>query len=159
VEPGEVLGLVSSALEANPQVQIEGIEWSPVQALAPVADGSGDEQAEAAPDEPAEDPAADGTMADAGFQDGSPAGGQRVRLTIRGRVEPFDGDYPLAFQGVRTFMASLGADPRVISVRARKEPLDVSPQSTLSGELTPNLAADKAAFTINVLLRVDHGPA
>ena len=47
----------------------------------------------------------------------------------------------------------------MISVKARKEPLDVSPQSTLTGEMTPNLKTDKAAFTINVLLRVTHEPA
>lgn len=161
VEPGEILGLVSTAVEANPQVQIEGIEWSPVQARAPGTDesGSGEEQAAAAPDESADVPPPDELLADDGMQDESTTGGQRVRLTIRGRVEPFDGDYPLAFRGVRTFMASLGADPRVISVKARREPLDVSPRSTLTGELTPDLKTDKAAFTINVLLRVSHEPA
>ncbi len=145
VEPDEILGLVSSAVDANPQVQIEGIDWSPVRAVAAVADDSGSDGTETvSPTDEAED----GT-----------AGEQRVRLTIRGRVEPFAGNYPLAFRGVRTFMASLQADPRVIAVKAGKEPLDVSPRSTVTGEMTPNLKADKAAFTINVLLRVNHGPA
>lgn len=161
VEPDEILGLVSNAVDANPQVQIEGIEWSPVKALTPAADGdgSGEEQAASPGDESAEFQAGDESLADDGLQDESATDGQRVRLTIRGRVEPFDGDYPLAFRGVRTFMASLGADPRVISVKARKEPLDVNPQSTLTGELTPSLTTDKAAFTINVLMRVSHEPA
>jgi len=161
VEPDEVLGLVSRAVEANPQVQIEAIEWSAVKPLAPVADGdgSGEEQPAAPPDESAESPAADESLAGTGAQDGSGADGQRVRLTIRGRIEPFDGDYPMAFLGVRTFMASLGADPRVISVKAKKEPLDVRPESTLTGELTPKLAVDNAPFTINVLLRVGREPA
>jgi len=145
VEPDEILGLVSSAVDANPQVQIEGIEWSPVRAIAATADDSGSDGTE--PVAPT-DEAGDGT-----------AGEQRVRLTIRGRVEPFAGNYPLAFRGVRTFMASLQADPRVIAVKAGKEPLDISPRSTVTGEMTPNLKADKAAFTINVLLRVNHGPA
>ena len=60
-------------------------------------------------------------------------------------------------------VAALVADPRVISVKARKEPLDVSPQSTLTGEVTPDLIADKAGFTLNVVLRVNgrvsHEPA
>lgn len=159
VEPGEILGLVSTAVEANPQVQIEGIEWSPVQALAPSADGEtgGEEPAVDASGEPSGEPGE--ALAGDVMPDESAAGEQRVRLTIRGRVEPFDGNYPLAFRDLRTFMGALGADPRVISVKARKEPLDVSPQSTLTGELTPNLKADKAAFTINVLLRFSHEPA
>lgn len=156
VDPDEILGLVSRAVDANPQVQIEAIEWSPVQALAPAADGSG--EAPASLEESTEVPAADGAVAGSG--DGSTTGEQRVRLTIRGRVEPFDGNYPLAFLDVRTFMNSLGADQRVISVKAKKEPLDVSPQSTITGELTPNMTtADKAGFTINVLLRVNNEPA
>ena len=159
IEPGEILGLVSNAVDANPQVQIEGIEWSPVQQLVLDGDGSGGEQAVMPPDGSGGGPATDEPQDDAGLQDGSTGGEQRVRLTIRGRVEPFDGDYPLAFLGVRQFIASLEADPGVISVKARKEPLDVSPQSTLTGEMTPDLKADKAGFTINVLLRVNHEPA
>ncbi len=159
VEPAEILGLVSGAVDANPQVQIEGIEWSPVRALTPAADGSEGDGTDGAT--PTDDGADDGgaVLADTGPQRGATAAEQRVRLTIRGRVEPFAGDYPLAFRGVRTFMASLQADPRVISVKAGKEPLDINPRSTLTGEMTPNLRADKAAFTINVLLRASHGPA
>lgn len=144
VEPDEVLGLVSSAVEANPQVQIEGVDWSPVQALAPVADAEegGNPVAATPRDDSSDTP-----------------GEQRVRLIIHGRVEPFDGDYPIAFLGLRTFMASLAADPRVLSVKARKEPLDISPQSSLTGEMTPHATADKAAFTLNLLLRIRHEPA
>ncbi len=159
VEPDEILGLVSDAVDANPQVQIEGIAWSPVRAFTPTTDDGGSDSADGAT--PA-DEAADGSdavLADNGVQPETTAGEQRVHLTIRGRVEPFTGDYPLAFRGVRTFMGSLAADPRVISVKAGKEPLDISPRSTLTGEMTPNLRTDKAAFTINVLLRVTHGPA
>jgi hypothetical protein len=161
VEPDEVLGLVSRAVEANPQVQIEAIEWSALKPLALAADGDGSAEEPAAnlSDESAEAPATDGSLADSGVQDGSAADGQRVRLTIRGRIEPFDGDYPTAFLLVRTFMASLGADARVLSVQAKKEPLDVRPESTLTGEFNPKLTADKAAFTINVLLRAPHEPA
>lgn len=153
VEPGEILGLVSNAVEASPQVRIGGIEWTTVQALAAPDDGAGGVESEAAIDESGE---AGDAPDDAGTQAGVVDGEQRVRLTIRGHIAPFDGNYPLAFLGVRTFMASLGADPRVISVKARKEPLDINPQSTLTGEITPGQKSDEAEFTINVLLRVGH---
>jgi hypothetical protein len=161
VEPDEILGFVSRAVDANPQVQLEGIEWSPVQAIAAAADSSESDGTEplAPTDEAVNGTGDEAAPADAGPQVEATAGEQRVRLTIRGRVEPFAGNYPLAFRSVRTFMVSLENDPRVISVKAGREPLDINPRSTLTGELTPNLKADKAAFTINVLLRVNHGPA
>jgi hypothetical protein len=150
MDPQELLGLVSTALESNPQVMIEGLEWAPVQ---PIATASNEEGTVATEGDPGQvesaDPAeAEAPVVEAGTQE------QRIRLAIRGRVEPFDGNYPLAFLGVRTFMQSLRSDPRVISVKARKEPLDVSLQSTLTGEITPQMATGKAGFTINVLLRV-----
>jgi len=154
VEPVEVLALVSRAVDANPQVRIEGVEWTPVQAVSPTGDGepTGDETGE-------EGDAAAGESTDATATGPVPASGQRVRLTIRGRIEPFDGNYPLAFRGVRSFMATLGADPSVITVNARNEPLDVNLRSTLTGEMTPELRVEKAVFTINVLVRVGHEPA
>lgn len=148
VEPGEILGLVSGAVDANPQVQIDGLDWLPVrpvaEAVAEATDTGSDH--------------ADDSDTDTGSVD-APASEQRVRLTIRGRIEPFDGDYPGAFRGVRTFMAALEADPRVVSVKAYKEPLDVDPRSTLTGEMAAGPKADTAAFTINVVLRVSHESA
>ncbi len=150
VEPEQILGLLSQALESNPQIQLEGIEWAHLQVMAATPDD------EEAPVDETTEPEVDAAEAgDAPLTSGE----QRVRLTIKGRVEPFDGNYPLAFLGVRTFMSSLGADPRVISVKARQEPLDVSPRSSLTGEMTPETRVDKASFSLNLLLRFDNGPA
>ena len=156
VDPRAILALVSHALEKQPRVQIEGVEWAPLHALATTEPAEGEtaasDTADTVPDETSE---ADPAGLDAGLLSQE----QRVRLTIRGRVEPFDGYYPLAFAEVRTFMQALRADPRVIRVIPRKEPLDVNPRSALSGELTPTLKAGKAAFTIDVLLKVANEPA
>ena len=144
VEPGAVLGLVSTAVDNNPDVQIEAIEWLPLQAVATTTSGedTGAEDMPAAPDEaPAEAPASSDDQK------------QRVRLTIRGRIQPFDGDYPRAFLSMRSFMQALRIDPRVLSVNAVREPLDLSPRSTLTGELTAERKTEKAGFTLNVLLR------
>ncbi len=149
VEPDEIFGFVSSAVDSNPQVQVDGIEWSLVRSVASIADGSGSDGAETSA-------STDKSADDTGLQAEATAGEQRVRLTIHGHVEPFDGNYPMAFLDVKTFMASLAADPRVLTVQARQEPLDVSSRSTLTGEMTPGLKADKAQFTISVLLRARH---
>jgi hypothetical protein len=84
---------------------------------------------------------------------------QRVRISIQGRVEPFGGNYPLAFAELQAFMDTLRADPRVLSVSARKEPLDVSPRSTLTGEISPTLRSDQAPFTVDLLVRFTDEPA
>ena len=156
VNPRDILVLVSNAVEKQPRVQIEGVEWGPLHALATTEPAARKDTSSDAADTASDETAvADPAESEAGL----PSGEQRIRLTIRGRVEPFDGHYPLAFAEVRTFMQALRADPRVISVTARKEPLDVSPHSTLSGELTPALKTGKAAFTINVLLKITNEPA
>jgi hypothetical protein len=150
LKPDAILSLLSNAVDANPAVQIDALEWLPLQTVTAVTDvdstDAGD--AEAGPDE------ANIENTDTGADEE-----QRVRLTIRGRVQPFDGDYPLAFLTVRTFMQALRADPGVISVNAVKQPLDLSLKSTITGEMTAERKTEKAEFTINVLLRAAHEPA
>ncbi|MBN8280238.1 MAG: hypothetical protein J0M16_06495 [Gammaproteobacteria bacterium] len=161
VEPDEIFGLVSKALADNPQVQIEAIEWTLIQPVSATA------EAVPAPSADADDGGEDGVTAEnpgeaqpelAG-ETARAAGEQRVRLTIKGRIEPFDGNFPQAFLGMRTFMTDLKSDPRVVSIKARKEPLDVSPRSSVSGEMTPNTRTGDAGFTLNVLMAVNHGAA
>lgn len=119
VKPEAVLALVSAALEPQPHIQLDGVQWSPDEAMSSEA-----------------------------------ATSPRVRVSIEGRVEPFGGDYRLAFAELEAFMASLHADPRVVSVTARKQPLDVNPRSTLTGEITPALHNDQATFTVDLLVRL-----
>lgn len=149
VEPRAILSLVGAAVDANPDVQIEAIEWKPLEIASPPPDEAGPDAGltEAGPVEPSEE-------ASAAAPDTDPTPGQRVRLTIRGRVQPFNGDYPLAFHSLRTFMQALRTDRRVISVNAIKEPLDLSLRSTLTGEMTAEPKTEKAGFTINVLVRI-----
>ena len=148
MQPDAILSLLSHAVDANPAVQIEGIEWLPLQAAARDVDGTDAADSSAAPDETTVE------NTDAGADED-----QRVRLTIRGRIQPFDGDYPLAFLSVRTFMQALRTDQRVISVNAVREPMDLSLRSTISGEMTAERKTEKAEFTINVLLRAANEPA
>ena len=68
----------------------------------------------------------------------------RIRITVRGRIEPFDRNYPLAFAEVDSFMGQPARDPRVSSVNARQQPLDIRPGSTLTGEISPENKAVEA---------------
>ncbi len=157
VKPEAVLTLVSAALERQPRVQLDGVQWSPVTATLdiseestePGVDESGAEES-AAEDSPA--------LPDEAMDSGAGTT-PRVRISIRGRVEPFGGDYQQAFAELETFMNSLRADPRVLSVTARKQPLDVNPRSTLTGEMNPALRNDEATFTVDLLVRLADEPA
>ena len=147
IKPEAVLALVSAALERQPRVQLDGVRWSPSGAMLPVTDGDESENAEVAADAPDEAIASEAATA------------QQIRISIQGRIAPFEGDYRLAFAEVQAFMAALRADRRVVSVTARKQPLDVNPQSTLTGEITPALRNDQATFTVDLLVRLADEPA
>lgn len=135
-EPREILALVSRAVEQQPRLQIDAIGWSPL-AVVSTSDESSDESA---PEEGSEDAV-------------------NIRITVRGRIEPFDNDYPLAFAEVERFMASLRADPRISAVRAREQPLDIRPGSTLTGEISRETSSAKAGFAIDIIMRTGNDQA
>lgn len=151
-EPREILALVSRALEKQPRLQIDAIGWSPLAAVNPAAEPAADENAGT----PAEADEGGNAVDDAGMQT-QLAG--RIRISVRGRVEPFDRSYPLAFAEVENFMSSLRADPRVSAVRAREQPLDIRPASTLTGEITPEQKSDEAGFAIDIIMRTGNDQA
>lgn len=146
VDPEAVLRLVSSAMERQPRVLLDAVQWSPVSAAAFTTQAA---------DRGNEEPGADDSGVEAS---GSPMA-RRVRISIQGRVEPFGGNYPLAFAELQSFMDTLRGDPRVLAVSARKEPLDVNPRSTLTGEITPTVRNDQATFTVDLLVRFPDEPA
>lgn len=81
---------------------------------------------------------------------GAPDG---VRITLSGHVAPFNGDFPRAFAEVDAFMEALRRVPAVGSVTAREQPLDVSPHSTLTGEVADGQPAGRAEFKLDVIMR------
>lgn len=133
-EPREIFELVSRAVDRQPRLQVDAIGWSPLLAFTPDAE-SGDE-----------------AVVD------MPTAG-RIRITVRGRIEPFDRSYPLAFAELDSFMSSLRTDPRVTSVNARQQPLDLRPGSTLTGEISPENKSGEATFAIDIVMRTGNDQA
>jgi hypothetical protein len=153
-EPRDILALLSHAVEQQPRLQIDAIGWSPLAAVSAVEESALDEDSETPVDADADADASAGDDADVE----TPVAG-RIRITVRGRVEPFDRDYPLAFAEVENFMGNLRADPRVSSVRAREQPLDIRPGSTLTGEISPENKSGEAAFAIDIIMRTGNDQA
>lgn len=87
-----------------------------------------------------------------------PAAG-RIRITVRGHIEPFDRNYPLAFAEVDSFMSNLRTDPKVASVNVRQQPLDIRPGSTLTGEVSRENKAEEATFAIDIVMRTGNDQA
>lgn len=149
-DPQTLLAAISRAVSAQPRIQVDAIQWSPLASM-----GTATEDAEPGLPE-GEDGSA--TAAEAGA-DGEAAEAadapQRFRITVKGRVDPFDHDYGLAFAELQAFMNRLRQDPRVAHVVARKQPLDVDPHSTLSGEMSRERREEDASFAVEVVMRMN----
>ena len=149
-EPREIFALVSRAVDQQPRLQIDAMEWSSLAAFNPAPEADPNESSDASTD----------TNEESGDDAGTsmPAAG-RVRITVRGHIEPFERNYPLAFAEVESFMASLRADPKVASVNARQQPLDIRPGSTLTGEVSRENKAEEATFAIDIVMRTGNDQA
>jgi hypothetical protein len=154
-EPREILALVSRAVEQQPRLQIDAISWSPLAVVSSTDESAPDEGSEDAPTE--EDSAGEESAPDEAGIEPQLAG--RIRITVRGRIEPFDNDYPLAFTEVESFMANLRADPRISTVRVREQPLDIRPGSTLTGEISRENKLAKAGFAVDIIMRTGNDQA
>jgi hypothetical protein len=70
---------------------------------------------------------------------------------IKGSVDPFDGDYRQALGLVRQFAETLLGLPAVEAVHVLELPLDIGPDSALSGDTERQ--ADTAPFELRIVVR------
>lgn len=139
-DPAAILATLSAAVSQRPAIRVDGIHWGMAGSAPAVVE-------EAAPDEVSmHDPPG---AAEPG----------RLTVTVEGRIEPFDGVYPRAFDELQAFMRALRTLPLVEKVQSIREPLDVNPASTLSGEIAPGGAPAQAVFTVEILMRPGHESA
>lgn len=139
-DPARLLGVVSAALDGQPAITLEHVAWGSAidGAAAQGSDGTA---------------TADDTV-DGNGETGPPATATdaRMRLVVRARVEPFDGNYPAAFAAVERFLGALRAQPQVAAARPLELPLDVDADKALTGEWSPANAEPKAVFSVEVTL-------
>lgn len=136
-DPATILATVAAAVSRQPHIRIDTIRWAaPADAAVPATDDT----AGATEELPAADPG-------------------DVSVVIEGRVEPFDGAYPRAFEELRGFVEALRAAPGVQRVQPTKQPLDVNPDATFSGEVASGGAVPQAPFTVELVMRTGHEAA
>ena len=77
--------------------------------------------------------------------------------SIKGKLNPFDGDYQRAFHAVDNFVTALRSDKAFINVMAVHYPLDIASNSTLLMTSGKEAQGNQAQFEIRAVLRVDNG--
>jgi hypothetical protein len=83
---------------------------------------------------------------------GDPNGSRLYQLAlIKGRVDPFNGDYRAALALVKGFVATLLGLPEVEAVHVLEQPLDVRSDAALSGDTTGDVG--DAPFELRVVIR------
>ncbi len=134
--PRAVLVAVSRGLEPHAGVRVEGVDWSAEADADPVR------HYRAAPSLGSES----GTVSEA-----SPSGRTRTQSAeIRGRIEPFDGDYRDALEQVGGFADSLRRLPGVVDVEVLSLPLDFGSGASLRGDAGARAGAAEAPFSLRL---------
>ena len=127
--PEKMFSIVSQALDASPEIQLQRIEWH--YGDAPEAK-PGVKAAQALPKEP-------GQLAQSGI--------------VYGEIAHFAGDYRAAMNIINNFAQRLAQDTAVAEVRALKLPLDVRSESGLNGSTAAVPGQGAAQFEIAVVFR------
>lgn len=138
--PLGVMAMVSRGLGDNPAIQLDAMDWK-------VAMSAQDTFA---------NPGASGSVFGATqFVDVEP-GTRFAIVSLRGRVEPFDGDFRAALDTVRNFSDSLRAMRGVRDVRPLSLPLDLSSARRLQGSL--EIEQRRADFELRVVVDIPPPP-
>ena len=131
--PFMMMSTVSNVLNRYPSLQIDGIDW--------IVDS-----------DPNKHPYQNNSI---GEEEGIKKGDYQYYqiATIKGHLLPFDGNYRNALGMVKRFANSIKAEKNVHHVIIDSLPLDISPNSSLSGEAQQNEKRE-AVFALTVILGV-----
>lgn len=134
--PAQLLGIVSRALTALPQIRLDQLHWqveADSESAAPAPPGAAENQETA--------PAA---------LIGIPKKTSQI-LLLEGEVTSFAHDYRIALENVRRFAIELGKN-RQLKVEITRSPLDIAPTAKLTGKAGNEDADSKARFSLKLTL-------
>jgi len=135
VSPLDMMSVLSTGLEAFPDVVLTEINWSAqIRGNSEVVAGNLNTGSGALP----------------GADDGLSL---RHHALIKARIKSFDGDYRKALETVRRFAEHLRQIPGVAEVRVESLPLDIGPEASLSGNVEAVNRNAKARFSLGVALQ------
>lgn len=138
--PEIMMGLVSQALDSNPDITMKSLTWKYDSADFAAARDAG------------ASPSATPAFAPPPVAQG--AGKRKESALIDAEVRPFRGDYRVAIDSINRFAETLSKQPNIGEVKVVKLPLNISPGLTLSGNTTDSREqAGKAEFQIIVQMK------
>jgi hypothetical protein len=148
-DPVQLLGIVSRALDALPQIRVNLLHW---QVSTKVETPGISQQPEVAP---APQPGVAGKeIPPAATVIGIPKKPDQV-LLIEGEVMPFENDYRTALESVSLFAAELRKN-KPLKVEITQSPLDIRPSEKLSGKAGDENADSKAQFKLKLIFRPEN---
>ena len=134
--PETMMNIVSQALERSPAIVLKSFGWK-----------YGRTDIDLDPDKSARitsNPAAPSIT----------GGVRRQSGLVEGEVRPFLGDYRAAIEAINQFAATLSQQPEVAEARVIKQPLNISPNLTLTGSMTDSREqAGKAEFKLLLVMK------
>ncbi len=143
--PSQLLGIVSHALDALPQIRIDQLHWQ----VNTEAESAESAQAQPAPapqlGPEGKEPAPSSAVV------GIPKKPNQV-LLIEGEVTPFENDYRTALASVHQFAAELGKNKQ-LKAEITQPPLDIRPTKKLTGKAGNEDPESKAHFSLKLTLR------
>jgi hypothetical protein len=140
--PLDMMRTLSAGLEAFTSLRIEDIAWV----------ASTDPEGRVGDSAPARRPTLEEML-----------GGTRARresdtlyqlAAVKGRVQPFDGDYRAALELIGRFADRLREQPGVETVEVISLPLDIGSERRLLGDAGADMSQSTAGFELRVVLRV-----
>ena len=138
--PEIMMDLVSQALDQHPTIIVKTFGWRYDTTEYEIGRDGAPAPVAAAPSTP--------------LPNAPPGGKRKESALVEGEVRPFSGDYRGAIEAINSFAKALSQQPNVAEVRVVKQPLNISPNLTLSGNTADSRDhADKAEFAILVVMR------
>lgn len=149
--PLPMLQVLSIALEGFPQVQVEELRWrASTDPQAPIGSIGDSPVMQASPKPNARRGSRGGVVAER-----KPDAALELFqiATVKAQITPFDGNYREALETVRQFASRLRGVPGVENVSVEAMPLDIGPDSNLSGDARRVSQAEAAVFELRVAIR------
>lgn len=151
--PHTVLARLGQALQADPGLRLERIEW--FVSHDPQATTAATHEDQAAAAQFVEYDAEGNPVEDAGGESG-----QRYQIGIaHGRVTPFDGDYSGAHGRIDGLLHALRARPDVARAEALELPLNTAVSGRVLGGVGDSESPQDAHFRLRLVLKDAHDPA
>jgi hypothetical protein len=146
-DPHVLLARLGQALQTQPGLQVEQIDWFVSRdRQATAAERSDDEVAAIEPEYDA-----DGNPLDTDAGAGADGSGYQIGV-LSGRIDPFEGDYGRAHAAIESLLTTLRASPGVLAAEALSLPLNTASSGRVLGGIGDVERKPEAPFRLRLVM-------